>query len=1598
MNGLDPGTEGLHVAEQVVLERIARALGGAVPAAAAAAAAATLRERSLLPDERALVERLAAAQADEDVEGLVLGLRMRAALRTGVAAAGLSPQGAPLPEVLVVRAGASHQENESRVQTALLRVRERLRDTKRGAREPLLLVAAKHLYRKLHALLPEGRKADRATLVFRDPDSADAGTASASIEVVAADVRIDAIERLARESADSVRSGARGAEGSDRRAPRVASTPLEAGASVAAVAGHDPDDDPDDDPLIGELLHLKYRIVRRLGRGGFGAVYEAEDERGAGNRVAIKVLTGAAAKSAAQLQSFKDEARRVTRLAHPNVVDWKVFDETEQGLPYFVMELVEGEEFEETLRREGRLEPMRAAKLLLQILDALRSAHLLSPTESILHLDLKPGNLFLVPPQRGRVEQIKVIDFGIGQYIGDDQVESDEILVASADELDVGPGTLSFASRASGSSASGVRRSLGCTPEYASPEQCAHVLFEEDILALDGRSDLYSLGVIAFELLAGRRPFVARTNRLDVLRMHREDPPPTLASLGVKVPRPLARFVERCLEKDREARFRDAREAYDFLDRFVHPPVAATVAKVTVPLVLVGAALGGWLIATRETPVPVVGLATAAGADLATAPLYLGPERPAAVIDLTGPAADVGGTPGTWSVLRADDGLPAPGWSATWDEPGRVRVEPPIAPGRAETSLVLALSDERLVSRSFTAIWVGAGTWEVSRVDVGGRRLADLGTVDVDPAGLTLDVRVTGPARADLAAVVALVGGGPRLALAPASSSDDQARFRLDLGDAGLEHGEARIELVVSDRAGAEWSRTVDLDVASEPLELRRIELVDAGVARSGADGEPPRCNLSAGRYLLSPRTRPELRVELTRAADVAWEVTVDGRDSAELRGSATGVRRVEADLGALIGLLGDEPFGGRLRVRATDEAYVLRADGSARGLAESEQAFAYVTSEPRFDVQLAADGAARALAPASVAYTSEPDVELRVLRREAVPMRVTATWWPAGRPDEAREASTDVLRNPQAGGAALGLELGEEDGAFELVVRSFRYDSMADAVLETPDFEERSTLVLDRSAPRPLIVGLEPGALLRADDAALGDVRVAFVGAAVEHEAPVDLRWTLTRVAPRGVSEEGAIDGHDPSSGPAHLALPRPWTDGGGDGTWRLAMGGRDRAGNALPDTAVEFDVALTGPAIEVEEPSAVGSWHPVAESGRWRVRLRVRDPNGVGDVRCALELDGDGEPPLAVALEAEATSESAERVLVGELSLAYTMSERSVRLRVHARDAHGVLAELSTAPIDLPRIARALPERVAVSVGGGAVETLVLVRGNAEFPYTFGGRGDALENSAFLTAGLAPFQPDPRRARPRSWQLELPPGAIADYYLDAREVSVGQLAAFLEAPQGYADPAHWPVGAAPSEERRAALAAALAARAADLPATGVRWEEAAAYAHWAGKRLPTWVEWEYAVRGGLAYRPFAAQGSTAEGALASDGDPDAPSGPAPCGRGADITPDGALADLCGNVSEWTATPAPEGYAHQWARSSGAALVRGESVVPASYWAVGGSFAWSESHFAVADARRTGTAHATVGFRCAASVDAVLAAIGREPRPGGPHLQELTR
>ncbi|HEX5707677.1 MAG TPA: serine/threonine-protein kinase, partial [Pyrinomonadaceae bacterium] len=291
-------------------------------------------------------------------------------------------------------------------------------------------------------------------------------------------------------------------------------TPLRADATVGGERPRD--------PLAGLVLDDKYRLDERLGEGGMGAVYRATHlliER----PVAVKVLSARLVTDEAAKERFRREARAAGRLQHTNAVAVTDFGETKDGLVYIVMELLEGTPLRSVLAREAPLDPARAVSLMLQIAAAVSAAH----EAGIIHRDLKPGNIFIV--QRPHAPHIvKVLDFGIAKLA--------EEVTGGGDPVNTLTGT-------------GVM--IG-TPRYMSPEQC-------DGATLTPASDVYSLGVILYEMLTGQTPFTGATPLALALK-HSSEQPRRPSELVTTMPPPLEALVLRALEKSADARPSDAGE------------------------------------------------------------------------------------------------------------------------------------------------------------------------------------------------------------------------------------------------------------------------------------------------------------------------------------------------------------------------------------------------------------------------------------------------------------------------------------------------------------------------------------------------------------------------------------------------------------------------------------------------------------------------------------------------------------------------------------------------------------------------------------------------------------------------------------------------------------------------------------------------------------------------------------------------------------------------------------------------------------------------------------------------------------------------------
>lgn len=272
------------------------------------------------------------------------------------------------------------------------------------------------------------------------------------------------------------------------------------------------------DPLVGRTFDEKYRLDARLGEGGMGTVYRATHLL-IDRPVAIKVLNERFVTDEAAQERFRREARAAGRLQHSNAVSVTDFGTTQDGLVYIVMELLEGKSLREVLAREAPLDTARSVSLMLQISAAVAAAH----EAGIIHRDLKPGNIFVV--QRKHAPPIvKVLDFGIAKLA----TERDGREVKNITQTGVMIGT----------------------PRYMSPEQC-------DGAELAPASDVYSLGVILYEMLTGTTPFSGPTPLAVALKHSSEKPRPP-RELAPAVPQALEALVLRALEKKPENRPADA--------------------------------------------------------------------------------------------------------------------------------------------------------------------------------------------------------------------------------------------------------------------------------------------------------------------------------------------------------------------------------------------------------------------------------------------------------------------------------------------------------------------------------------------------------------------------------------------------------------------------------------------------------------------------------------------------------------------------------------------------------------------------------------------------------------------------------------------------------------------------------------------------------------------------------------------------------------------------------------------------------------------------------------------------------------------------------
>ena len=326
--------------------------------------------------------------------------------------------------------------------------------------------------------------------------------------------------------------------------------------------------------LVGSVIAERYHVIRKLGEGGMGTVYLAEHVK-MGRKSAVKVMNPGMGQDADAISRFNREASNASRINHPHVAGIYDFGETPDGLIYLAMEYVEGEPLTNVIESSGALPPARAAEITRQAAEALAVAH----DMGIVHRDLKPDNIMLAKNRDGS-DCVKVVDFGIAKAAGSDSQQK-----VTKTGLVVG------------------------TPEYMSPEQLAGD-------ALDGRSDVYSLALVAFNMLTGRLPFPSETQQESMI-MRLTDKPKTLSEMRPQQawPAEVQAVMDRALEREAKGRFQSASEFGRALVEAVSvmPAAAAldgtllmSAPTATVPRTRVAGSEPPRAVSTRRSRVPML--------------------------------------------------------------------------------------------------------------------------------------------------------------------------------------------------------------------------------------------------------------------------------------------------------------------------------------------------------------------------------------------------------------------------------------------------------------------------------------------------------------------------------------------------------------------------------------------------------------------------------------------------------------------------------------------------------------------------------------------------------------------------------------------------------------------------------------------------------------------------------------------------------------------------------------------------------------------------------------------------------------------------------
>jgi len=343
--------------------------------------------------------------------------------------------------------------------------------------------------------------------------------------------------------------------------------------------------------LIGETLS-HYKILNKLGSGGMGEVYLAQDID-LDRNIALKVLPRDMAENPERLERFKREAKAVAALNHPNIVTIHSIEES-GDVRFLTMELIEGDSLDHLITPNG-LDLERVFEIAIPLADALAAAH----EKGIIHRDLKPANIMLT--REGRV---KVLDFGLAKLALDEPVGADE-----ADETQLATRTPTL---------TGEGIVMGTAP-YMSPEQLQGK-------AIDPRSDIFSLGVVLYEMVTGSRPFQGDSG-IALASAILKDSPTTVTEAKAEIPRHLGRIVHRCLEKDPRSRYQSALDVFNELKGLreeVKSGEVTSIGSAAIPATTPGVPSG----ATAAAPATAVSGSGAVVTDASAPAVVLSSRRP----------------------------------------------------------------------------------------------------------------------------------------------------------------------------------------------------------------------------------------------------------------------------------------------------------------------------------------------------------------------------------------------------------------------------------------------------------------------------------------------------------------------------------------------------------------------------------------------------------------------------------------------------------------------------------------------------------------------------------------------------------------------------------------------------------------------------------------------------------------------------------------------------------------------------------------------------------------------------------------------------------